>query len=250
MGSDFRVVVTGEKGGSGKSMMAVELALIAASAGIPTSLIDGDPQETASTFLKRRQRLIEKARRDNTAMADLAMPRTATLEGRDIAAVLDEETANGSRFLIVDLAGRDNTLVRDAIKAVDVVLVPMRPTAADLATAAKFDALVGSLKGQGARFSSAFFVINQAPTHPVRKEAQLSHAVSVLTGPGIEHIELMEMAVSERFHFVKGWLGDEDAISVTEMAGGEKAAEEMVGVYDRIASVATAGEAKRGRDAA
>lgn len=249
MAKDFRCVITGEKGGSGKSLLAVELALIASTSGIPTTLIDGDPQETSSTFLARRERLIAKAKEEGHAMANLAMPRFTRLAGRDLGHVLDAATEAGSAFQVVDLAGRDGSLVREAMRAVDVVLVPVRPTAADLNTAARFDALVGTLKGEGARFREAFFVINQAPTHPVRKEAQLQQAISVLTGEAIHHTELMDMAVSERFHFVKGWLGDEDALSVTEMAGAEKAAEEILGVYDRLTRVAME-KGKAGRAAA
>lgn len=244
MAKDFRVVVTGEKGGSGKSMMAVELALIAAGAGIPTTLIDGDPQETASSFLKRRGALIEKAKAEGSPMAELAMPHVETLSGRAIAAVLDEQAEQGAAFHIVDLAGRDSGLVREAMMAVDVMLVPLRPTAADLATAERFDGLVGALKEQGARFQQAFFVVNQAPTHPVRKQAQLEQAIAKLTSEAITHTYLMQMAVSERFHFVKGWLGDEDALSVTEMARAEKAAEEILGVYDAVTAVATAGKGR------
>lgn len=239
MTKEFRIAVTGEKGGPGKTTFALEFSIIASWSGLKTTLIDCDPQLTSSALLERRRRLIAKAEFDGTAMASLSMPNVLTVGAQNLQATLDQEAENGAQFQVVDLAGRDDGLVREALKAVDVAVIPLRPTAPDLKTATKFDVLVGVVKQAKGRFNKAYFVINQAPTNAYRKAAQIKKAVDVLTGEHIENIELLDMAVSERYAFVKGWLEDDDAYSVTEIAGAEKASEEIMGVFERVTKVAT-----------
>jgi len=51
----FTVSIIGQKGGTGKTVVAIGLAVAAVRAGMATVLIDLDPQATASKWKDRRE---------------------------------------------------------------------------------------------------------------------------------------------------------------------------------------------------
>ncbi|MEM8971399.1 MAG: division plane positioning ATPase MipZ [Pseudomonadota bacterium] len=227
------VLVSGTKGGSGKSVTAKELVLIAANLGIQTSIVDRDAQGTSIKFMEKRQKLIEEGKKNGNALGDLVMPRAKSLEGRLPSELIAAEAKAGSKFIVVDLAGRDDELVRDALKSVDAVVTPIRPTGEDLEEAEKFDEVVGAMWPNCPRLKAAFFMISQAPTHGVRKKNQLPMAIKHLQSEKIQFINLMDMAISDRYQFVKA-SSDGNKFSVTELEGGGQAVREVYGVFERI----------------
>ncbi|XP_040582514.1 maintenance of carboxysome distribution protein A-like, partial [Lepeophtheirus salmonis] len=118
-----------QKGGSGKSTIAVNLAALAASGGVKTALIDLDPQATACAWLRSR-------------------------EGEDIRMVVTHppELANTVKELQQQAAA-------NAVNVADICLMPVIPSAFDLSAAEATTQLINANNGKG------YFVLNAVPAN-------------------------------------------------------------------------------------
>ena len=116
----YVVVLASQKGGAGKTTLAAHLAVAAEIAGYgPTVLIDTDPQATLSQWWQRREAT-------TPAMAE------ATLS--ELSDKLRELSEGGFRLAFIDTPGRVSLANREVIALADLVLVPVKPSVADLWT--------------------------------------------------------------------------------------------------------------------
>ena len=116
----YVVVLASQKGGAGKTTLAAHLAVAAEIAGYgPTVLIDTDPQATLSQWWQRREAT-------TPAMAE------ATLS--ELSGKLRELSEGGFRLVFIDTPGRVSLANREVIALADLVLVPIKPSVADLWT--------------------------------------------------------------------------------------------------------------------
>ena len=129
------VVVGGIKGGSGKTTIAANLAVMRACDGHDVLLIDADDQETASDFtLLRNERATHEATYTSIKLTGQAV-RTETLRLADKYAEI-----------IIDTGGRDTTSQRAALSVADLLLVPFVPRSFDVWTLEKVSELVGEMR--------------------------------------------------------------------------------------------------------
>lgn len=152
------VLFGGEKGGTGKSTLATNLAVWLAKQGRDTIIIDTDRQMTASNWVDRR----------NTNET-LVKVHCAEKHGnvfhavRDIAKRYDE--------IIIDAGGRDSEELRTALVAAHIVYVPLRASQPDLETSVHMNELVTLARGMNPALD-ARLIISMAPTNPVINEAK------------------------------------------------------------------------------
>ena len=113
----FVVSLLSRKGGSGKTTLAVHLAVAALKAGLRTLLIDLDPQASAAKWsgIRGEDDLVVVS--THAAMLE-QMLHTARKQGVDI--------------VIVDTASKTEDDAEDAARAADLVLIPCRPAMFDL----------------------------------------------------------------------------------------------------------------------
>ena len=129
------VVVGGIKGGSGKTTIATNLAVMRALDGSDVLLVDADDQETASDFtIFRNERAEVGATYTSIKLTGQAV-RTETLR------LVDKYTE-----IIIDTGGRDTTSQRAALTVADVLLVPFVPRSFDVWTLEKVGDLVGEMR--------------------------------------------------------------------------------------------------------
>src|SRR6201986_1411279 len=105
------VAIVSQKGGSGKTTLAVHLATAATIAGHTTAIIDLDPQATATSW------------GDDRANG----PEVISGQATRLPALLQTARDNGATFLVIDTAPNADQTASLAARAADLVLIPCRP---------------------------------------------------------------------------------------------------------------------------
>ena len=108
----FTIAIIGQKGGTGKTVAAIGLAVASIRAGLSTVLIDLDPQATASKWKDRRE--------DEN-------PAVVSAQATRLRPVLDASRKADIDLAIIDTAGRSDDSALNAARAADLVLIPCRP---------------------------------------------------------------------------------------------------------------------------
>lgn len=117
----FILAVAQRKGGAGKSTLAANLAAALAGQGAPVTVIDIDPQRTLSHWHRERAQHGERF----PALA-LESPSGWRLPG------IVERRRREPGFIILDTPPHNEADAKLAIRAADLVLVPLQPSRADL----------------------------------------------------------------------------------------------------------------------
>ena len=112
------VALISQKGGSGKTTIAVHLAVCAERDHNRTAIIDLDPQASALEWHSRRQ-------------SDTPEVITATPE--QLPTLLTQAQENGGDIAIIDTAPHSDRAATIAASLADLVLIPCRPAAFDVA---------------------------------------------------------------------------------------------------------------------
>lgn len=156
------IAVISQKGGAGKTTLAIHLAAAAEEAGHTSLVIDLDPQATASQWAAWRNDA-------PPVVIDSAPPR--------LAAKIEQATNQGATFIVVDTPPHADSAASAAVEAADIVLIPCRPSAFDLAAVQTTASLV-KMRGKPA------FVVFTAgsPTAP----RMYDEAAQVVQGYGLE----------------------------------------------------------------
>jgi chromosome partitioning protein len=129
------ILVANPKGGSGKTTVATNVAGWLAGKRQRVALVDRDPQRSATEWLARRPALFP---------AIVALPHDASRK---------KIKETDSQWAVVDTAaGLNGEELRDAVQHADVMLVPLTPSAFDMAATAHFLTAIANYKAvkQGA----------------------------------------------------------------------------------------------------
>jgi chromosome partitioning protein len=133
-----------QKGGTGKTTLAIHLAAEAAATGRRALLLDLDPQASAARWADRRQ----PAGID----IDVAVESPARLE-----AALAQARREGYELAVLDTSPHADQAALQAARVADLILVPVRPSILDL------DAMGTSLDLCTLAKRPAIVVVNAAP---------------------------------------------------------------------------------------
>ena len=182
------VAVLSQKGGAGKTTLAINLAVTAERATDGRAvLIDLDPQASAATWSDSR---------------DETSPRVLSAQANRLTKVLDRERREGTAFVVIDTAPHAEAAALTAARAADLILIPCRPGILDLhAIAATIDlaklastpaAVVlnavpprGTLADEAAEAVAAYDV----PLVPCRIVQRAAFVHSLTAGKAIEEYE-------------------------------------------------------------
>ncbi len=115
----FTVAIIGQKGGTGKTVAAIGLAVASTRAGYATVLVDLDPQATAAKWKDRR---------------DDENPAVVSAQASRLMPVLDASRRAEIDLAIIDTAGRSDDSALNAARAADLVLIPCRPNMVEIET--------------------------------------------------------------------------------------------------------------------
>ena len=115
----FVISLVGQKGGTGKTTVALGLAVAAAHAGHTVAVIDLDPQATASKWKDRRS--------DEN-------PAVVSAQASRLKPALEVARSSGADYVIIDSAGRSDDSALAAARAADLILIPTRTSILELET--------------------------------------------------------------------------------------------------------------------
>jgi len=114
------ICMANEKGGTGKSTVAINVGLMAITEGLRVLFIDADPQASGFSFYERRQE------NEDLKSFQMVMKPSKSLH-RDI-----EDLSKGFDLVIIDIGGRDSKIFRSAILSSTHVIIPTQPSQFDL----------------------------------------------------------------------------------------------------------------------
>ena len=152
------VLIGGEKGGVGKTTIAVNLAAMRRRAGRDVLLVDADGQGSASLWAGIR-------REDGRVRAVPCVQKRGkglAADVRDLAARYDD--------VVVDAGGRDSVELRAALTAAHLAVFPIQPSLFDAATLETLAELAAQARGFNGGLATAV-VVNRASPNPRVKEA-------------------------------------------------------------------------------
>lgn len=170
------VMVTGVKGGSGKSTTAVNLAVMRARQGHTVLLYDTDKQLSAAGWGEQRQAdgLLPRIPFEQRYMQATDL-REIQVKGRAMLADLNEKRQH-YETVIVDASGADNPALRYALTLADQVLIPVAPSQFDLWAFNKFhEILLQVLPARSTETIPLVFASNVSP-HDRDEDAQATLA--------------------------------------------------------------------------
>ena len=198
-----------QKGGAGKTTLAIHLAAQAAASGVRTILLDLDPQASAARWADRRQ--------PGGVDVDVATEAPARLE-----AALRQAAAEGYGLAVLDTAPAADQAALQAARAADLVLVPVRCSILDL------DAMGSSLDLCTLARKPALVVLNAAP---IRSRVVQEAAETVTGMGGTVAASIVRERVALRHALVDGRVA-------AEFEPGGTAAEEIAALYAETCKLA------------
>lgn len=151
-----------QKGGTGKTTLALSLAVAAEAAGRSVLVVDLDPQASACKWSDRRSG---------------ETPSVIDAQPARLAAALAKAEQAGIDFAIVDTPARVEQAAAEAGKVADLVLIPCKPSILDLETLRATVELV-----QGRSRKAPLVILNAVPAQGTRHD----QAAEAITGMGLE----------------------------------------------------------------
>jgi chromosome partitioning protein len=205
----FVVAVAQRKGGAGKSTVAANLATTWAAAGQRVALLDTDPQKTLARWFAERGSAGTRAK-----ALDFEDP-----SGWRLPAAI-ERMARGHDIVVLDTPPHADTDARIAIRAADLVLVPLQPSPADLW------AMEGTLALVAEERREAVLVLNRVPSNGKLREEIARELVR-------RKLPLLEPGFGNRTAFAAAFT---HGLGVVESAPKGIAADEARAVADAVAA--------------
>ena len=115
------IAIVAQKGGAGKTTLAVSLAVAAERSGSSVAIVDLDPQASASNWGDRRE---------------TDSPVVVSAQPARLGHVLSAAKDQGADLLLIDTPPRAEQAAMAAARAADLILIPCRPAIYDLETVA------------------------------------------------------------------------------------------------------------------
>ena len=175
------VLIGGEKGGTGKSTIATNLAAYLANRSDDVVLLDADSQATAKRWVERR----------NNSHPELSRVHCVQKTGDIFETIRDLSTRY--QQVIIDAGGRDSEELRSAMVAAQKLYTPLKASQPDLETTMNINQLVKLARGLNPHLK-VYAVISMAPTHPALTEAEEAHELLM----ELPEIELSRVFIRER----------------------------------------------------
>jgi chromosome partitioning protein len=211
------VVVSSEKGGTGKTTISTNLAIMRAQRGSDVFLIDADSQRSATDFFAVRE---QEGHLPSLCCAGVSGPGTYD-EVRKLSQKFDDT--------VIDVGGRDTITLRKALLAADVAVIPFIPSQLDIWGLDRMDEIVCDAKILNENLR-ALSVMNKVDSNP--KIMLKDEAFGI--AKDLKNIVFSGLTVGYRVSYRRCIA---DGIAVTELQKSKKdemARSEMLKLYEEV----------------
>jgi chromosome partitioning protein len=196
------IAVISQKGGAGKTTLALHVAVAAELAGFATAMLDMDPQGTAEAWAAWRQ---DKP------------PEVIGAKSSTLPRTLERAANSGADLVVIDTPPLAQAEARAAAQAADLILIPCRPRPFDLhAIRTTADLALGIHK-------PAFVIFNAGPPRGTAAYIEADE-VATMIGFQVAPVRLTERAA---FH-----VATRDGKSAQEIEPEGKAAAEVAALWN------------------
>jgi len=202
------VAVLNQKGGVGKTTVALHLAAGLASSGSRVLLVDADPQGSARDWAAVRQ----------TAPAFTVVGLDRPTLHRDLS-----DLAAGYAHVVIDGPPRVTDLTRSAILAADVVLIPVQPSPLDVWACSEIVGLIKEASVYTERLKSASVVNRKIVGTAMGRDATQALAAY--------EVPVLESQIAQRIAFAEALASGQ---TVQETTPGSPAAEEITALVNEV----------------
>lgn len=192
-----------QKGGTGKTTLALHLAVAAEQAGHPSAVVDLDPQASAKGWHDHRTELA---------------PAVVSAQASRLAEVLNAARAHGAALVLIDTAPHSESAALAAARVADLVLIPCRPGILDLRAIGATADICTLAKARAAA------VLNAVPARGSLTE----EAAEAIAG---YHLTVAPVHVGQRMTFVHSLTANQTALEYEPQG---KAAQEIKELYKWI----------------
>lgn len=201
------IALISQKGGTGKTTLAIMLAVAAHRRGLTVAILDTDPQTNAANWGDRR----------GQSETFIAM---SVGEGQ-LARQVETLREAGADLVIIDTAGKATNAAKIAAQCADVVLIPAQSQIFDLETLAAVQTILGM-----AGNPPAFVVVTKA--HPAASDPVGDAAAIIGETFGLP---VAPVAIVQRRVYA---VAPETGQGPQEIKGGEKADAEAAALFDFV----------------
>lgn len=219
------IVIGGQKGGSGKTTIATNIATMRVMENRDILLYDVDPQRTATLWASRRDE-------DQNLLRVSSSQKVLDKRTINVGTVIRNELrALQSKYqdIVVDAGGADNDALRAALSLADLAIFPIIPSEFDMWTFETLSNLVASAQ----RTLNAKVLLNRVSTNPATAKKEIEDCDDFLSD--FDNLTRLDNFLSERVA-VRRASGKGMAI-VEYKPADLKATEEIESVYKEVLRV-------------
>ena len=211
------IALISQKGGVGKTTLAIHLATAFEAKGHQTLLVDLDPQTSAAEWKDARQ---------------AERPYVMAVPPSRLAKTLEAARENGAEVVVLDTAPHSEGTALGAARAADLILVPCQPSIMDLRAMRKTADLLNYLKkptyavlnevaAQGTVADEAARAITAQfgmPVCPIRLGQRVAFNRCLLTGQTAQEYEPGGKAAQEIDSLMQ-WVSEQVSLSTSALVG-------------------------------
>lgn len=219
------ILIGGEKGGTGKSTIATNIATIRTIKKIDTLLFDIDPQKTSTLWASRR---------DENSIVPRITSCQKILDSRILNSgivIRNELKALKTKYddIIIDAGGAANEVLRAAMTMADTFILPLMPSSFDVWTIGTVNNLVAEARNTNSNLI-AKVAYNKVAPNPHTSKAEINESNEILSN--YEYIQQFNTTLIYRVAMRRSQSRGLSVIEYTPY--DEKAHEEMNSLYNEV----------------